>query len=155
MSGLRPRRHRGDKQSTVRAVTSRVNYRVLVVLNLTYDVIAQNKNRKWFTVSGRSKQASKQASKQTYTRRVQWNHASVGLAQARPNQNRTSPLDGNTSTMECGRRELFYIPYRRSLQKSLELPLQPHMYTHQLLPIQGQYIHTRVWGSIMGTTPSA
>ena len=26
-----------------------------------YDVTAQNKSRKWFTVSGRSKQASKQA----------------------------------------------------------------------------------------------
>ena len=33
-------------------------------LNLMYDVITQNKSQKWFTVSGRSKQASKQ----TYTR---------------------------------------------------------------------------------------
>jgi len=32
----------------------------IVVLNLTYDVIPQNKSRKWFTVSGWSKQ--------TYTR---------------------------------------------------------------------------------------
>ena len=41
----------------------------------------QNKSRKWFTVSGRSKQASKH----THAR-VQWIHASVGLAQARPNK---------------------------------------------------------------------
>ena len=38
-----------------------------------------------FTVSGRSKQASKQASKHTHTC-AQCSHASVGLAQARPNQ---------------------------------------------------------------------
>ena len=57
-------------------------------LNLTYDVTTQNKSRKWFTVSGWSKQASKQAiaSKQSNeVTRVQWSHASVGLAQTRPN----------------------------------------------------------------------
>jgi len=53
-------------------------------LNLTYDVTTQNKGQKWFTVSGQSKQASKQASKHSHAR-MQWSHASVGLAQARPN----------------------------------------------------------------------
>jgi len=38
----------------------------------------QNKSRKWFMVSGWSKQTC------THTR-AQWSHASVGLTQARPN----------------------------------------------------------------------
>jgi len=54
-----------------------------VIFELTNDAYTQNKSRKWFTVSGWSKQTNKH----THTR-VQWRHPSVGLTQARPNNTR-------------------------------------------------------------------
>jgi len=74
MSSLRPRRHRGDKLSMV--VTSQV------FGGFEFNVWCNRAKIEPEVIYGKW---SVQASKQTYTRKVQWNHASVGLAQARPN----------------------------------------------------------------------
>jgi len=57
----------------------------------------QNKSWKWFTISGRSKH---QARKHTHTR-VQWSHASEGLAQACPNGREGVPSETSNALHFC------------------------------------------------------